>query len=102
MKKIFNIILSVCILVATFDIIDVQDITINGTPVFHSEEMSQNQEHDSLEAEELKGSHVIVFNIFPVFSNSINISYRVYDRVIFTDDPEYNFYKQSLNRPPIA
>ncbi|MDR1026540.1 MAG: hypothetical protein LBL47_03980 [Lactobacillus sp.] len=103
MKKFFNIILCLSIIIASFDIIDTSDITIDGKAVFHSENLPDNHDSDSIEIESISLLSPLVLHINTSDTGSIELPAKNNRcEFVYIADAVYNNFTMSLYRPPIV
>ncbi len=103
MRKLVSIFITVALLISAFDIIDVNDITLNGKEIFTTDNACADHDEDDLSNTEF---HI---SISPQIIYNLPAPITFYPKI---SDKEKHFFPQdilnlpkltvSLYRPPIA
>ena len=99
MRKIFNIFMILSLMISTFDIIDVEDLHLDGAPIFSNDNEHANNTGDDLEQEAINASGTIFFTQEFNFSLKAPIASKS-TYFITLNQPKIQKLTTNLYRPP--
>ncbi len=103
MRKLVSIFIVFALMISSFDIIDVNDITLNGKEIFTTDNACADHEEDDLSGAEINISIVsqIIYNI-PTPIIYVTKVKKTEKHLIYQDNFTLPKFAISLYRPPIA
>lgn len=103
MKKIVNICLIFALLVSIFDIIDINDITLNGKEIFTTDNACARHDNDDLSDNAVHYTAIsqLIFNL-PQIIHYAAVAAKPETPLPHLGHPDYPTRSFNLCRPPIA